>query len=311
MPCTASLDRVDSQEFNGAVRMRVDVEDHEALRAYSDDLLARGDSRGTLIRLEQRLARTGPTERSALRQQIDELVAQDEAGWDDGLPGAATVLSRQYGFATGVALDWSDDLGEVAGQVLESPFVSTLRIVATGPLAADDGDEEWSEEDDAWGTARPGTLDLRPLAELDLGRLVELDLGYLDVGVDGAEALAGAFRTDRLRVLDLRYCGIGDEGVTALAAVPALERLRRLHLQRDALGPAGVRALHGFPALTELDLRYNPIGVGGTAALLAAPFVGSLEKLWLYDSDVGEQGARALADAAELPVALRNVWRCR
>ncbi|WP_283138097.1 hypothetical protein [Rhizohabitans arisaemae] len=292
-----------------ALRARPD--DFAAWHAYGDRLLRQGDARGTLIRLEQRLARTRPAVRPAVEREIADLVAEHEGRWDDGLPGRARVRSRRYGFATEVAVEWSDDVREVVEQVLCAPFVTTLRITSNAAADEDDyGDDEDSYLAVDRGELRPGRLDLRALAGLDLGRLTELDLSYLSVGFDGAELLATLFASDRLRALDLRYCRIADTGLAALAACPHLGGLRRLHLQRNRVTAEGVRSLHRFTELTELDLRYNDLGEAGAQALLAAPFAGSLTRLWLYDSDVGRDGVRKLAQAANLPPGLRSMWRC-
>jgi uncharacterized protein (TIGR02996 family) len=298
-----------------ALRARPD--DFAAWHAYSDRLLEQGDARGTLIRLEQRLARTRPADRPAVEREIADLVAEYEERWDDGLPGRALVRSRRYGFATEVTVEWSDDVREVVQQVLRAPFVTTLRITSNAAADEDEDwdDEDWDDDEDAYldvdrGEPRPGSLDLRALAGLDLGRLTELDLSYLSVGFDGAELLATLFASDRLRALDLRYCRVADTGLAALAACPQLGALRRLHLQRNRVTAEGVRCLHRFTELTELDLRYNDLGEAGAEALLAAPFAGSLTRLWLYDSDVGQDGVRKLAQAANLPPGLRSMWRC-
>ncbi|WP_433516571.1 TIGR02996 domain-containing protein [Nonomuraea sp. CA-143628] len=302
--------------------LRAHPDDLASWGAYSDWLLEQGDARGTLIRLEQRLARTRPADRPAVEREIADLVAEHEDGWDDGLPATARVLARRYGFAAEVAVQWSDDVREVVEQVLRGRFVTTLRITPNATADEDDDedddwdddwdDDDWDddEEDDDEGEVRPGRLDMRMLDGLDVGRLVELDLSYLDLGPDGAEILAASLRTDRLRALELRYCRIGDAGLAALGASPHLRGLRRLLLQRNRATAEGVRSLHRFPELTVLDLRYNDIGEAGAEALLAAPFVGSLTRLWLYGTDVGEAGVRKLANAANLPSGLRSLWRC-
>ncbi|MER6951931.1 TIGR02996 domain-containing protein [Nonomuraea sp. NPDC000554] len=299
--------------------LRAHPDDLATWRAYSDWLLEQGDARGTLIRLEQRLARTRPADRPAVEREIADFVAEHEGGWDDGLPATARVLARRYGFAAEVAVQWSDDVREVVEQVLRGRFVTTLRITPNASTDEDwdddeDEDEDWDEDDEGEGgpeaEVRPGRLDMKVLDGLDAGRLVELDLSYLDLGPDGAEILATSLRADRLRALELRYCRIGDTGLAALAASPHLGGLRRLHLQCNRVTAEGVRSLHRFPELTELDLRYNNIGEAGAEALLAAPFAGSLERLWLYDSDVGQDGVRKLAHAANLPPGLRGLWRC-
>ncbi len=295
--------------------LRDNPDDRALWHSYSDGLLDRGDSRGTLIRLEQRLRQVYGAERTAVQRDIAELVDRDEAAWDDGLPVGVRVRGRRHGFATDVAVTWTEDVRETAARVLEAPFVTTLRFVADAVDQDELDDKEWDDDDYTWdggpGVAdRPGRLDLGALTGLDTGGLVELDLAYLDLGPDGAETLATAFDLGRLRALDLRYCRIGDAGLAALAASGQLGGLRRLHLQRDRITGAGVPALHRFPGLTELDLRYNTIGADGADALVAAPFAAGLSRLWLYGADVGPDGARTLARSSSLPPALRTLWRC-
>ncbi|MEO3872768.1 TIGR02996 domain-containing protein [Nonomuraea sp. B12E4] len=293
--------------------LRADPDDLASWDAYSDWLLEQGDTRGTLIRLERRLARTRPADRPAVEREIADLVEKHEGGWDDGLPATAVVLDRRYGFATDVSVPWSAGVREVVEQVLSSRFVTTLRFGADNRASTD---YEWDgEDDDEWEGGPPDEassegLDLRLFDGLDTGRLVGLDLSYLHVGPDGAELLAGSLRADRLRVLELRYCRLGDAGLAALASSPYLSGVRSLHLQRNRVTAEGVRSLHRFSELTELDLRYNNIGEAGAETLLDAPFVGSLTRLWLYDSDVGEGGVRKLANAENLPSGLRSLWRC-
>ncbi|WP_327000733.1 hypothetical protein OHA72_37160 [Dactylosporangium sp. NBC_01737] len=295
--------------------LRNSPDDRALWHTYSDGLLERGDSRGMLIRLEQRLELLHGADRPAVQRDIAELVDRDEAAWDAGLPVGVRVRGRRHGFPTDVAVTWTDDVRETAAQVLSAPFVTTLRFVADAVDQDDLDDKEWDDDDYTWEggpgvAARPGRLDMSALTGLDTGRLVELDLAYLDLGPDGAETLATAFDLGRLQALDLRYCRIGDAGLAALAASAQLDGLRRLHLQRDRITGAGVPALHRFPALTELDLRYNAIGADGVDALLAAPFAAGLARLWLYGADVGPDGARTLARSGILPPALRTLWRC-
>jgi uncharacterized protein (TIGR02996 family) len=284
-------------------------------RAYSDWLVEHGDTRGTLIRLEQDVARIRPADRPAAESEIAELAAEHESGWDDGLPARARVLARKYGFPVAVAVEWSADVREVVEQVLRVWFVTSLRITS-GEGDEDEWDEdewdedEWDEDEDEREGSPVVRPDIEALAGLDVGQLTELDLSYLALGPGGAQTLAASLQTSRLQALDLRYCCIGDAGLAGLAACPHLGGLRRLHLQHSKLTAEGVRHLHQFPQLTELDLRYNDIGEAGAQVLLDAPFTRSLTRLWLYNCDVGKQGVQKMAQAPELPPGLRGLWRC-
>ncbi|MFD8383527.1 hypothetical protein ACFV2X_34300 [Streptomyces sp. NPDC059679] len=287
--------------------LRDHIDDLAAWRVYGDRLVEQGDARGTLIQLEQRRARTRPADREPLAREIAALVDEHQQSWDAALPPGVTVVARRYGFATTVAVEWSDDAPGLIEQALRERFVTALRI--TPPAEADEDDcDDWDydEEEDE---LTPPPIEAGALASLDLSRLVALDLSYLRIGDPGAKALAAATGTGRIRALDLRYCGVGDTGLAALAASPGLGELRRLHLQSNGLTAEGVRSLRRFVHLTELDLRYNPIGAEGADALLAAPFIGSLTRLLLYRADVSDAGAQKLALAPELPSVLRSFWR--
>jgi len=300
--------------------------------SYGDWLLERGDARGELISLEQRHARARPADRDALEHQIAAVVAEHKKSWDAALPPGVTVLARRHGFATKVAVKWSDHAPVLIGQALREPFVTGLRIVPPpGPdnrREVDDWDENYARarmEGREVDFSRLSTVDAGALATLDLGRLSGLDLSYLRIGALGAQALAvsGFFRAQgsgatslpapaaagRIEELDLRYSFVGDAGLAAIAASPVFSGVRRLHLQSNALSGAGVRSLHGFGRLEELDLRYNQIGAEGAQALAEAPFAGSLRRLLLYRSDVCDDGVSLLASAPRLPLALRSYWR--
>ncbi len=271
-------------------------------RLYGDLLLAQGDARGALIQLELRRACAGPADREVLRREIVTLVTGHQADWDAALPPGVSAIAHRHGFATKVDVEWSDDAPTAIEQALRQPFVTALRI------APPPGEEEDDDYDDDGELIPPPSVDIGALAALDLGRLVELDLSYLRIGASGAALLASTV-SGRIEVLDLRYCAIGDAGVAALAASMRFGDLGRLHLQSNGLTADGVRSLGLFERLVELDLRYNTIGEEGAAALLEAPFAGSLKRLLLYRVDVGDDGAKILASAHQLSPALRSYWR--
>jgi hypothetical protein len=237
-------------------------------------------------------------------------------------PAGVTVLRHRDGAATSVAVEWSDDAPVLIEQALRGSSVTSLRI--TPPADQDEDDYEyWDEDLDEDGEPNPSEfIDTGGLATLDVGRLTELDLSYLRIGALGAKTLAvsallraeagevgTAGRGHRLEALDLRYCRIGNTGLEALAASPVFGGVRRLRLQRNMIGEKGMSSLRRFGNLTELDLRYNAIGVEGARALLAAPFAPKLKRLFLYREDVGDEGAALLANAPQLPPALRSFWR--
>ena len=299
---------MDAADLEQALREHPD--DLATWLVYGDWLLERGDARGALIQLEQRRARARPADRAALDAERDAIVKRHQAEWDAALPAGVTVVARRHGFATEIAVEWTDAAPALIEQALRERLVTALRI--DPPDDADLDSDDFDEDDfDEHGNPKPlPPLEAGALAELDLGRLVELDLSYVNLGAPGAKALAASLgRGTRLAALDLRYCNIGNRGLAALAACPGLGGLRRLHLQRNGLTAAGVASLQRFGALTELDLRYNKLGAGGARALLEAPFIGSLARLHLHRTDISAAGVKKLARAAQLPPALRSYWR--
>lgn len=318
---------MDAADLEQALREHPD--DLATWLVYGDWLLERGDARGALIQLEQRRARARAADRARnnagthaephaephaeIDAEIDALTKRHQAEWDAALPAGVTVVARRHGFATKVAVEWTDAAPALIEQALRERFVTALRITSpdADPDAADDDIDE--DDFDENGLPKPlPPIEAGALATLDLGRLVELDLSYLNLGAPGAKALAASpslGRPTALAALDLRYCHVGNRGLAALAACPGLGGLRRLHLQRNELTAAGVASLQRFERLVELDLRYNKLGAAGAQALIEAPFIGSLARLYLYRADVSSAGAKKLARAAELPPALRSYWR--
>ncbi|WP_405796358.1 hypothetical protein [Streptomyces sp. NBC_01506] len=286
--------------------LRDHPDDHASWLAYGELLTEQGDARGELIQLERRHARTRPADRAALRRDIDALVAEHQERWDAELPQGVSVLARRYGFATRVEVEWSEDAPALIERALRESFVTALRI-APGTTSEEDDDydeDEFEGEDPEFPPVEAGAL-----AGLDLSQLAELDLSYLRIGGPGAQALAASAMTGRMHTLDLRYCSLDDVGLAALSAAPGLADLRRLHLQGNSLTAEGMRSLHRFERLVELDLRYNSIGEAGVDALLAAPFMGSLELLRLYRADVSAAGAKKLARDSRIPATQRSYWR--
>jgi uncharacterized protein (TIGR02996 family) len=284
-------------------RLREHPGDLAAWYAYADRLQEQGDARGELIRLQQRLACARSGERAFLEREISELVRHHRPTWDAALPPGVTVRTRRYGFPEKVAVQWSDEAPALIEQALGDRFVTGLAIGPPARRGDDDADFDEGRE------AVLEAAEAAALATLDLGRLTELDLSYFRVGDVGARALAASIAKGRIQTLDLRYCGIGDDGLGVLAASPHFDELRRLRLQSNALTAEGMYHLKRFQRLPELDLRYNRIGADGVDALLDAPFIGSLERLFLHRADISDAGVRKLASASQLPPALRSYWR--
>ncbi|MEU8837272.1 hypothetical protein [Streptomyces sp900116325] len=292
--------------------LREAPDDLAAWRAYSDVLLEQDDARGRLIKLELRLAReVRDDEREALQSEIDQLTEAHQESWDAELPEGVTTVARCYGFATKVAVAWSQEAPARIVEARQGRFVTALRI-RPGTAAEEADDEYWSDEpdfDEDDMPLPPLPHEAGSLADLDFGGIRELDLSYFRIGDPGAKALAAAASAGRIETLDLRYCGIGDDGAAALATCGNFGIVRRLHFQYNRLTGEGMRALARLERIEELDLRYNQIGADGAQALIEAPFVSSLKRLLLHRQDVSDIGVQKLASASQLPTVLRSFWR--
>jgi uncharacterized protein (TIGR02996 family) len=168
-----------------------------------------------------------------------------------------------------------------------------------------------------------------------LTNLEELDLSENEIGETGARALAASAGLRRIRYLELRQNALGPAGAEALAGSERLTALSRLGLSDNEVGlprlltlgrahdllrvpvldlsangltVAGLQAILTRPPsesapvrVTELDLSHNTeLGDAGARLLAACPHLGNLNVLRLADCGIGNDGARALANAQHL-----------
>ena len=150
-----------------------------------------------------------------------------------------------------------------------------------------------------------------------------LRLGFISPGAvrcfDGVQGLAmglGAGALPALTELALTELHVGHAGASALGAAlgrGALPRLTRLFLGGTEISDAGLvalaPALRRLPALETLDLKCNPFGDDGLAALVAPPSPASappptgvltkLKKLDLFCTQVTDAGCATLASALD------------
>jgi uncharacterized protein (TIGR02996 family) len=131
--------------------------------------------------------------------------------------------------------------------------------------------------------------------------VADLDLSDNNLGAAGAAVLA-AGGLPALRALHLLRAWPQEAGVEALAGAKFFSELRSLSLGGNNLGPATAFALADAPTanLRVLDLRENPIGDRGAAALAAAPGLANLLQLDLAEARIGDAGAAALAASEHL-----------
>ena len=158
-----------------------------------------------------------------------------------------------------------------------------------------------------------------------------LSEGSVEVVSDGVQRLMaglGAGALPALGIIVFAVVHVGDAGALALAAAlgrGALPRLKELHLRSAAISDAGLvalaPALQRRPALETLDLRDNPLGDEGLAALVAPPplagapptttaVLTKLKKLDLRNTQITDAGCATLAsalDSSALP-ALKDLY---
>jgi uncharacterized protein (TIGR02996 family) len=119
------------------------------------------------------------------------------------------------------------------------------------------------------------------------------------LGPTGAAALAESANFTQLRRLILDFNGIGDDGLTALARSPHLGAIQYLSLKSASITDAGVRALavgSAMPALELLELTFNrDLTHVGIEVLAESPRLATLTSLWLRQTSIGPEGARAIA----------------
>jgi uncharacterized protein (TIGR02996 family) len=273
-------------------------EDRDAWLVYADSLLAHGDVRGELVRLELEAASV-PTDnqrRRRLNVQARALIKRHEEAWRGGLPAHAQ-LTWAHGFVTGVWLPWEEDALTALGRFVAGPHARLLAAVGF-----------------RFDHRAPPEL-VAPLIDqlgtLELPTVRTLRVSHVRLLPEVVRALARAKVVPRLAHLDLRYAALGDEGLAALLDEASLERLQRLSLQKNQLSGQGMARLARAPlrALRQLDLRLNALGREGAVALSGAAFLPQLTHVTLYPEDLGREGVGVLAAAPNLPFALRRAWR--
>ena len=136
------------------------------------------------------------------------------------------------------------------------------------------------------GGSHPTLNDVRPLLDCQrLGNLHALTLSGNRLTAEGLARLCANRSLRGLERLDLHCNPIGPDGIEALASWDGLDELRWLWLGDTPLTPAGVRSLGNSIWLRQLR-----------GLLLDTGHIGAE-----YDSSLGPDGARAIADCMGLP----------
>jgi uncharacterized protein (TIGR02996 family) len=140
-----------------------------------------------------------------------------------------------------------------------------------------------------------------------LARLETIDFSETRCGTEGMRALTtGPWRPRRLF---LAQCDLDDEAVAVLAGSPVLSAVRELDLWDNQIGSAGLAALAGSPHaahLVSLEIQ-GPIDAAGARALVASPHLKRLRDLSLPYTELGDEGARVLAEGLDNLPGLREL----
>lgn len=289
--------------------------------AYADWLVARGDARGELIRVECERERLHNDGNVLDPKRWQERVARDEEllrahrdewqaplaktgltfGWSRGFPSSIigggdelVAARRALEFAPIDSLTLVADLKPTIGEIAASPLLA--RVLE---LALDAGTRD-NRATSQWALGDAGLAMLARSPHLTCLR--SFHSGWNDVGIAGLVALAEAAWLPGLTALVLRDNPLAPDGVAALARAPRLERLRRLDLSGGDVGDAGAAALAqaGLRAVEWLRLSNARIGEAGARALAESPSLGAVTMLELSENLVGDAGAIALARSPHL-----------
>ena len=131
-------------------------------------------------------------------------------------------------------------------------------------------------------------------------RLSELHLCNVDMGNQECQLLASALKyVGKLRILWLSPNPLG-QGIRELAKhLHSVPHLKELHLNATQMGEEEVttlaHSLQNVTQLSELELSFNPLGHGISELAKHLPNVPHLKKLYLRDTQMGEEEVTALA----------------
>ena len=154
----------------------------------------------------------------------------------------------------------------------------------------------------------------RTLRNGDWRHITHLSLAHNDITPVGMAAIFGALAEGAmplLKQLNATNLDVGDDGATALAAaLPALPALYQLELVESNIGEKGAVALMSavkdlaqpMRQLYSLYFNKNPIGDDGVIAICEACESGKLpglNVLYMSGCSIGDEGCLALSNAIE------------
>jgi uncharacterized protein (TIGR02996 family) len=262
-----STDMEQERIFLDAIRDDPDDDLHRL--AWADWLDDNGQSgRADFVRAQVRLARLpeDDPDKGALEDQADDLLAEHEAAWVEGVSGCVLEWQWRRGCIERITV-WADTLLSHGEELFRLAPIRAVRLL----LESGDG----------------GRLAALPL----LGRLEELDLSR----ESRESALICSYQRDRplqmllasshlkrLQVLRLRGHGIEGPLIQTLIDTGRMARLVELDLANNQpLGDRSARLLAGAraPALQAVDVQGTNVTAAGIRTLLRAQHLPGLTRL--------------------------------
>ncbi|KIG15380.1 hypothetical protein DB30_05643 [Enhygromyxa salina] len=271
--------------MDGALELEFLDPGSEAWAVHADVLLGRGDPRGELIAIEQRIEAiaNGP-ERTELEAARDRLYDRHGRAWAGELASAgvrrAVTVEWRYGYCRSVVLEIAEQLRphDLLRKVLNCEATSFLPTLHLRSHALQGASIAEVVSESLW-PVRTLTLELQPSA-VDFPTIVESDacrammdaLPYLrELDIRGRRLLADCSHAD-LEVIRVS----GYDAIVGLGDSSELPSLRCLDLallagarddrpQEDAPAHGWLAALvsgEGMPSLRVLDLSRNGVGDG-------------------------------------------------
>ncbi len=266
--------------------------------------------RAELIRLQCSLARARENDPRTpeWHQRTQEILEQHESTWVGPLREVALSWEFRRGLLH-LSVKGADLVGDPMARLMQEPeanwveglecylTVSAINRLTLRPFLNKLTTLRLRTRE-LWGTARAAHL----VANCPhLHRLVTLDFSDTNIREDGATALARSPHLARLTTLRLGHDLIGDRGVIALAGSRYLTRLNTLDLTDNRLEARGIEALAHAPGmgwLTSLELAQNwRLGAAAAVSLKNSPHLSELVTLGLQGTQIGDEGAEALAQA--------------
>ncbi len=266
-----------SRESDALAEVLAAPDDDVPRMAYADLLVARGDPRGELIRVQCAIANGDVEylEKKELKERAEKLLETHGAAWRAaaGVPESGEVEWRR-GFIDVASLTGEQLAGEVGELLFANEPVRHVKVRVNSKRVA-----------------------TRIAAGTTLQRVTALTLQGT-ISDDGVAALLEG-PVDNLRSLNVGGC-VSASGLLALTRCPRLAALERLSLSGSELSGALATALRDRWSLLALQVVYASrcdLTDEDIVELASSPVLAQLLTLCVTDNDYTARAVRALAES--------------